>query len=123
MFNYNGPMVWMANLIYDSTVSADSIIEQFDKAVNDMSHVTQQDVDLALVKMRSGLYDRIGGQFGLGKVDLLASFALFDNNPNEINALEQKFKKVTPDLIKKTAEEYLRPGNRTILIIDPKAHK
>jgi predicted Zn-dependent peptidase len=101
MFDYNGPMVWMANLIYDSTVSADSIIAQFDKAVNDISHVTQDDVDLALVKIRSGLYDRIGGQFGLGKVDLLASFALFDNNPNEINSLEQEFKKVTPGLIKK----------------------
>ena len=123
MFDYNGPMVWMANLIYDSTVTADSIIAQFDKAVNDISNVTQSDVDLALVKMRSGLYDRIGGQFGLGKVDLLASFALFDNNPNEINSLEEEFRKVTPALIKKTADEYLRRGNRTILIIDPKAHK
>ncbi len=123
MFDYNGPMVWMANLIYDSTVTADSIIAQFDKAVNDISNVTQSDVDLALVKMRSGLYDRIGGQFGLGKVDLLASFALFDNNPNEINSLEEEFRKVTPELIKKTADEYLRRGNRTILIIDPKAHK
>jgi predicted Zn-dependent peptidase len=63
----------------------------------------------------------MGGQFGLGKVDLLASFALFDNDPNKINTIEAEFKKVTPELIKKTAEEYLRTGNRTILIIDPKA--
>jgi predicted Zn-dependent peptidase len=123
MFNYNGPMVWMADLIYDSTVAADSIIAQFNKAVNDIQNVTQADADLALVKIRSSLYDAIGGQFGLGKVDLLASFALFDDNPDKINTLESEFKKVTPELIKKTAEEYLRPGNRTILIIDPKANK
>lgn len=123
MFNYNGPMVWMADLIYDSTVAADSIIAQFNKAVSDIQNVTQADADLALVKIRSSLYDVLGGQFGLGKVDLLASFALFDDNPNKINTLEQEFKKVTPELIKKTAEEYLRPGNRTILIIDPKATK
>jgi predicted Zn-dependent peptidase len=35
--------------------------------------------------------------------------------------LEDEFKKVTPELIKKTATEYLRATNRTILIIDPKA--
>ena len=123
MFNYNGPMVWMSDLIYDSTVNADSIIVQFDKAVKDMSNVTQDDLNLALVKIRSGLYDAMGGQFGLGKVDLLASFALFDDDPNKINTLETEFKKVTPELIRKTAAQYLQPSNRTILIVDPKANK
>ncbi len=123
MYNYNGPMVWMADCIYDSTVKADSIVAQFDKAVNDVSKITQADLDLALVKMRSDLYDALGGQFGIGKVDLLASFALFDDNPNRINSLEEEFKKVTPELIKKTAQEYLRSTNRTILIVDPKAGK
>jgi predicted Zn-dependent peptidase len=123
MYNYNGPMVWMADCIYDSTVNADSIVAQFDKAVNDVSKVTQADLNLALVKMRSDLYDALGGQFGIGKVDLLASFALFDDNPNRINSLEEEFKKVTPELIKKTAQEYLRSTNRTILIVDPKAGK
>jgi len=123
MFNYNGPMVWMANLTYDSTVTADAIIAEFDKAVNEISGVTKEDVSLAQVKMRSYLYDVIAGQNGIGKVDLLASFALFDNDPNKINTLEDEFKKVTPELIKKTAAEYLRSTNRTILIIDPKATK
>lgn len=123
MFNYNGPMIWMSNCIYDSTVNADSVIAQFDKAVNDINKVTKADLDLALVKMRSDLYDIIGSEFGVGRVDILASFALFDNDPNKINTLENEFRKVTPDLIRKTAKEYLRPTNRTILIVDPKASK
>jgi zinc protease len=121
MFNYNGPMLWMANCTYDTKVSPDSIIAQFDKSVAEISAITKADIDLALVKMRSQLYDRLRSFFG--KVDLLASFALFDNDPGKINTLEDAFKKVTPELVKKTTREYLRKTNRTILIIDPKAGK
>jgi predicted Zn-dependent peptidase len=67
------------------------------------------------------LYDDIGGFFGVGRADLLASFALFDDDPSRINTIETEFKKVTPELIAKTVKEYLRSTNRTILIIDPKA--
>jgi len=73
--------------------------------------------------LRSGLYDALGGNFGIGKINLLACFALFDDDPAKINKLETEFKKVTPELIRKTAKEYLRPTNRTILIIEPKAPK
>lgn len=124
MFDYNGPMQWMSNLIYDSTVSADDIIKEYDKAITEIeTKVTQADLNLAMIKMRSQLYDNIGGFFGIGKLNLLASFALFDDNPSLINGIEANFRKVTPELIKKTAREYLRPTNRTILIIDPKAPK
>ena len=51
--------------------------------------------------------------------DLLASFALFDDNPARINSLEEQFRKVTPELIQKTAQEYLRPTNRTIVVVEP----
>ncbi len=92
MFDYNGPMLWMANLIYDSTVKADDIITQFDKAIKDIeTNITQADLNLALIKKRSQLYDDIGGFFGIGKLNLLASFALFDDNPSLINSLEAEF--------------------------------
>ena len=124
MFDYNGPMVWMANLIYDNKVKPDSIVAEFDKAINFLeNNVTQKNVDLAVIKMRSSIYDAIGGNFGIGKLNMLASFALFDDNPSKINDLENEFKKVTPELIRKTISEFLRSGNRTILIIDPKATK
>ncbi len=122
MFNYSGPMIWMADLIYDANVSPDSILFQVDNAVDELQkNVTQEDLDLAIVKMRSKLYDELGGFFGIGRADMLASFALFDDDPARLNTLEEEFRKVTPDLIKKTAQEYLRSTNRTILIIDPKA--
>ncbi|MBT1707016.1 insulinase family protein [Fulvivirgaceae bacterium PWU5] len=121
MYNYNGPMVWMANLIYDNALPADSILHQFDQAILELDAVSQEDVDLAVVKVRSDLYDTMDRLSGVGRADLLACFALFDDDPNRINVLESEFKKITPDVIKKTAKEYLRTTNRTVLIIDPKA--
>ena len=74
----------------------------------------------ARVKMRSSLYDEIEGLFGFGRADLLASFALFDDDPSKINRIEQEFARVTPELIQRTAQEYLRPTNRTVLTVVPK---
>jgi zinc protease len=123
MFNYNGPMLWLANLVYDKETPADSVLSAMDATISRLQnqHVDQELLELALVKMRSNLYDNIGGFFGFGRADLLASFALFDDRPEKINEIEAEFRKVTPALIQKTAREYLQPRNRTILIIDPKA--
>ena len=118
MFNYNGPMVWMADLRYDAGLSPDSVVKVFDQAISELGSVTQEEVDLAIVKLRSDLYSNVGNSFGCA--DMLASFALFDDDPSRLNTLEDEFRKVTPDLIKKTAQQYLVANNRTILIIDPK---
>jgi zinc protease len=55
---------------------------------------------------------------GFGRADLLASFALFDDKPENINQIEANFRKVTPALIQKTAREYLRKTNRTVVILN-----
>ena len=68
------------------------------------------------VKMRSSLYAGIEQFAGFGRANLLASFALFDDDPARINRLEAEFAKVTPALMQKTAREYLRPTNRTVYV-------
>jgi predicted Zn-dependent peptidase len=118
MFNYKGPMLWMFDLIYDPNVSADSIIAVSDATIGRLkNNVTQADIDLANVKMKSALYDNFGSLFS--RADLLACFALFDNDPNLINSLEAEFAKVTPELVKATIDKYLVSTNRTILIREP----
>jgi predicted Zn-dependent peptidase len=118
MFNYKGPMLWMADVTYDNTLPADSIVAQFDKVIAETANnIDQSKLDLALIKLRSELYDIYGNNFS--RADLLSSFALFDDDPARINTLESEFKKVTPELVKKTILEFLQPANRTILIINP----
>lgn len=123
MFNYNGPMLWDGSLVYDKNVSTDSVVAVLDREIQklDKEGVSQELLDLAIVKMRSRLYDQVSQLYGFGKADLLASFALFENDPKRINQLESEFRKVTPELIQKTLREYLRPTNRTILTINPLA--
>jgi predicted Zn-dependent peptidase len=81
--------------------------------------VTQEELDRARRTIRSQLYDLVGSSTRVGLVDLLACFALFDDDPNRINHIEEEFAKVTPELVLKTAQEYLRRDNRTILVIEP----
>jgi predicted Zn-dependent peptidase len=123
MYDYEGPMLWMASLVHDKGVSADSIMKVIDGVIEPLGSapVDQATLDRALVKIRSDLYDTLGGMFGFGRADLLASFALFDSDPARINRIEDQLRKVTPELIQKTAREYLRATNRTVLLIEPGA--
>ncbi len=123
MFNYNGPMLWMFNLTYDNDIAADTVIKEVDIVMQDLmdNGVTQEMLDNALIKIRSSLYENLGNFFGLGRADLLCSFALFDDNPARINELEDEFKKITPADVESTIAEYLRKTNRTILTLKPLA--
>jgi predicted Zn-dependent peptidase len=121
-FNIAGPTLFTVSLFHDRDKSADAILKVLDGEIEKLrtTPVDKATFDRAMVKMRSDLYAMQESLFGFGRADLLASFALFDDDPARINGLEKEFAKVTPELIRKTAEEYLRPTNRTILAIEPK---
>ncbi len=121
MFNYNGPMLFAFDLIHDDKFTSDEIKSSLDGVVKQLQDkpVEQKDIDRAIVKLRSGLYDTLQQFGGFGRADLLASFALFDDKPEKINEIEANFRKVTPKLIQETAKKYLRSTNRTVVIVNP----
>ncbi|MEO5898428.1 MAG: pitrilysin family protein [Vicinamibacterales bacterium] len=123
MFDIKGPTLWTVYLIHDSSKPADEIVKVIDEEVTRIQNtlVTKEELALAMVKRRSALFAEQEQLVRFGRANLLASFALFDDDPGKINRLEAEFAKVTPELIQKTAREYLRPGNRTVLTITPKA--
>lgn len=122
MYDYNGPMLWIFNMFHDSNVKDADIMVAADSVIEPLREkpIDQKTLDRALVKLRSDFYDQVGQFNGFGRADLLASFALFDDDPKRINDIEAQFRKVTPALIQKTAQEYLRPTNRTVLAVVPK---
>jgi predicted Zn-dependent peptidase len=121
MFDYNGPMLLAADVRYDAATKPDVVLAAMDAAIEPLrtKQIDKELLDRARVKLRSSLYDNLGEIGGLGVVDLLASFALFDDDPARINTLESHFDAVTPELLQKTAQEYLRPGNRTVIDLQP----
>ncbi|HYO80652.1 MAG TPA: pitrilysin family protein [Bryobacteraceae bacterium] len=123
-FNYNGPMLYIVDLIHDASVNPDQILKATDSVIDSLAAkpVDKALLDRALVKWRSQFYSELRQFGGFGTADLLSSFALFEDNPSRINTLEDEFRKVTPELIQKTAKEYLRRSNRTVLVaVPPKA--
>jgi len=83
--------------------------------------VDKEVLNRAQVKLRSSLYDTMSELSGFGLADLLASFALFDDDPARVNTLATQFEKVTPEILHVTAQEYLRHTNRTVLVDEPKS--
>src|SRR5438874_9015089 len=123
MYNYNGPMLRVASLIHDPSATPETIVAAMNSVIEPLrtKPLDQKTLDRALVKLRSSLYDDLGTFNGFGRADILASFALFDDNPQRINDVESEFRKVTPELVLKTAQEYLRPTNRTVLVVESKS--
>ena len=119
MFNYNGPMIWMGYLFHDRPTPADSITAVMESVIEKLrsAPVDLATLDRAKIKFRSDLYSMLST--GFGRADLLASFALFDDDPARINTIEKMIDGVTPELIQRTAQEYLRPTNQTILTVNP----
>jgi zinc protease len=122
-FNYNGPMLWTLALFHDADKTPEQLLSAIDESIEKVrtTPVDAATLERARVKVRSDLYGQLEGFVGFGAADLLASFALFDNDPARINTLEGELMKVTPELIQKTAQEYLRPTNRTILVVKTKS--
>jgi predicted Zn-dependent peptidase len=119
MFNYEGPMLWLVSVFHDTNVPPDSLLSVVDREVAALQNqpVDAATLSRAKIKLRSSLYDMVESFSGLGKLDLLASFALFDNDPGKLNALEAEFDKVTAADIQRAAKEYLRADNRTVYSI------
>ena len=121
MFDYSGPMLWIAQFFHDTSTPSDRLLTAIDGVVESVrkTGLDQATLDRARTKIRSNLYSNLEQFAGFGRANLLASFALFDDDPSLINRLEGEFAKVTPAVVQKTAEEYLRPGNRTVYVIKP----
>jgi len=82
-------------------------------------HIRGYALRLAQQKARSAYYDILDDLSGFGRADLLASLALYDDRPQEINGLETAIGHVTAASVMATAREYLTTSNRTVYVRRP----
>jgi len=114
-FDYDGPMLLTTRTTYKPGVKADAVIAELDAVVADIvaKGVTAKELADAKVRFRSSYYDQL--ESGFGKANLLASFALFRDDPGLINTSLQTFENVTAAQVKTAAAKYLVASNRTII--------
>ncbi len=100
-FTYDGPMLWMLYLVHDPAVAPEAIVADVDAEIARLQAAppTAAELARALTKIRAALYDLAGSSTRFGLLDLLACFALFDNDPARINRIESEFRAVTPERI------------------------
>jgi zinc protease len=124
-FNYQGPMLWMAYLFHDAAHSPKEIVSAIDTAIEPLlqAPVDAATLERARVKARSAYYADLETIFGFGRADLLATHALFDGDAAAVNRIEPGLLAVTPELIQRTAQEWLRPTNRTVVALQPAGGK
>ncbi|MDG2374836.1 MAG: pitrilysin family protein [Woeseiaceae bacterium] len=120
MLNYKGPMLWLASFVHDADVDDGRIVSAIDRVMASVQDVpiNADTLARAKIKWRSNFYNNASETFGFGRADLLASLALYDDNPARLNQFEAEIMKVTPEIIQATAQEYLRSSNRTILVLE-----
>ncbi len=120
-FTYDGPMLWMLYLIHDPAAAPEAIVADVDAEIARIQSAppTAEELERALTKIRAALYDLAGSSTRFGLLDLLASFALFDDDPSRINRIESDFRAVSPELISDVARRYLTPEKRTIQVVAP----
>jgi predicted Zn-dependent peptidase len=125
MYTINGPNFWTAFAFHDKSQSSDSLLTVMDQQIARLQTATLDSATLAraITKARAEYYSELGAGRNEGIVDMLGQLALFGDHPSRINRIEDEFQSVTAERVRAVALEYLRPGNRTVLILNTKDSK
>jgi predicted Zn-dependent peptidase len=120
-FDYSGPMLLTSRTTYKSGHSADEILKEVDAIAGDLREhgVTKQELADAKVRFRANWYDQLETTYG--RANLLAVFALFNDDPSLINTTLRTYDRVTLAAVQSAARKYLVPENRTAVDRVPEA--
>jgi zinc protease len=114
-FDFDGPMMLVSRTLYKPGHTADEILREVDAVIHDIQQKGPSARELAdaKVRFRSNFYDAL--ETTAGKANLLAAFALFRDDPSQINKVLPVYDAVTAAQIQSVAQKYLVPENRTTI--------
>lgn len=125
IYTTNGPNFWTAFAYHDAAQSPDTILAAMNGAVERLrsTPVDAGTLQRAIAKARADFVGQWSLGFGEGRLDMLGQFALFDDDPARINALDAELLAITPEMVHAAAREYLRSGNRNVLYLNTGASR
>ena len=119
-YEVEGPTLYMIELRHDSGIAPEAILEVIDAEISRLRDepVDAATLERARIKAKSWFFDELERGHRLGRANLLGTYALFFDAPERVNEVPEGLHAVTPELIQRTAQEYLRTSNRTVLIAE-----
>jgi zinc protease len=124
-WDMKGPMLYTLRVDYMPGKTADEVLGAIERVMDEVrtKGISQAELDEAKTQMRSSLYEELegGGMPRFGRANLLAAFALFDDDPRRINTLADELQKITVDDVKAAAAKWLVLANRTSIDSRPAA--
>jgi zinc protease len=116
-FDYNGPMLYAFRVDYRPDLKGADVLKAVDEVITKIQQngITEDELKQVKVNFRSSFFETLegGGTPHFGRSDLLAAFALYDDDPNRINTILGDLEKVTTADVQAAAKKYLTPTNRT----------
>jgi predicted Zn-dependent peptidase len=116
-WDMKGPMLYTMRVDYFNDKTADQVIAAIEGVLDDVrkNGITAAELAQAKTTMRSAFLDDMegGGMPLFGRANLLAAFALFDDDPARINTILGELDKVTLEDVKAAAAKWFVPTNRT----------
>lgn len=116
-WDMKGPMLYSMRVDYLNDKTAEQVLASIEGVLAEVRDkgVTAAELQQAKVAMRSAFLDDLesGGMPRFGRANLMAAFALFDNDPGRINTILGELEKVTLEDVKAAAGRWLVPTNRT----------
>ncbi len=124
-WDVKGPMLYTMRVDYMNDKNADQVLKAIESVLAEVREkgITEAELKQAKTSLRSGFLENIEGGFmpRFGRANLLAAFALFDDDPKRINTILDELEKVTVEDVKTAAAKWFVPTNRTLLDSRPAA--
>ena len=126
LFDYNGPTLMITTIYHKPEYSSEQTIAAFEEIMGEIRDrgIDEDELRQIQVKFRSDFYSHLEGGMGahmprFGLMHYLACFTLFDNDPQLINSVLDRFLAVTPQQVRDIAAKMLVPQQRSTLIRRP----
>jgi zinc protease len=124
-WDVKGPMLYTMRVDYLNDKNADQVLAAIESVLAGIRDkgITEAELAQAKTSLRSGFLENIEGGFmpRFGRANLLAAFALFDNDPKRINTILDELDKVTVADVKAAAARWFVSANRTSIDSRPVA--
>jgi zinc protease len=128
LMDTNGPTQMVTRIFPKPEFEPTAAIAAFDDIVREISEhgVREDELAAVKVKIRSDYYSMLEGGMGsymprFGLMHYLASFTLFDGDPDRVNTVLDQYQAVTSADVQSAARKLLVPQNRAVLVRKPVA--